>query len=113
MTNDDDDNETMSGWDSTSDLDLDLLSNPEKGLGKQLLMALYAYLNYQHVKDRDGVNCRAAYQDLQETMSKIDWNALDFALNALAQGQDLFSCFSTNDVLTRYTPPASHDDVAF
>jgi len=103
MTNqdfEDQDSEPMTGWDSPEDYEA-AFDRTQPGLGSQLLRALGAFLSDP---------APPAHRDnLLTVMHQIDWNALDFALNALEHGEDLFSCYPNNDVLVRYQPRRTSD----
>jgi len=98
----------MTGWDSPEDYEA-AFDQIKPGLGEQLLRALDAYLSFNSEKNRMYPPCRDAFEHLQDVMHQIDWNALDFALNALEHGEDLFSCYPNNDVLVRYQPRRTSD----
>jgi hypothetical protein len=100
--------EPMTGWDTPEDLETDL-SRTQLGPGHALLVTLNTYLVNHGPTDENHTELNQARLDLIQAMRNIDWNALDFALNATKNGEDLWSCHPGHDVLTKYTPRGRRD----
>lgn len=74
-----------------------------EGPGTAFLHALAEFMHHE----RNQPLSREQYQllsELQTALDNVDWYAVQFALNAIASGQDLYSNYPGNDILHKYTP---------
>jgi hypothetical protein len=104
---DDEPYEPMTGWD---DEEPDALTNPTHSAGRSFLLALSNYMDFHQITNRDASSVSNAFTELQNVLKLVDWDAVDFAVQALESGQELFSCFPGNDVLTKYKPNTPPDE---
>lgn len=71
--------------------------------GRDFLHALAEYMHHEREESLSREQYRLL-SELQDALDQVDWYAVEFALHAIATGQDLYSNYPRNDVLTKYTP---------
>lgn len=102
---DDEPNEPMTGWDTPEDVpaeDFAALPHP----GRILLHAISEYIKSTDEAANSSSQVFNKRFELLQAMRGIDWTAIGWTLVSLQQGQELYSCYPGNDVLTKYHAPA-------
>lgn len=100
----------MTGWDNPEDFDNAPADSPSpdlnpnsQGKARYLLVALAEYLSANLPQDLAEPAYLVRRNAVTDALNQIDWNAVEFTLDALAQGQIVFSGHRNQDVVTRYT----------